>query len=70
MGAGTGVCPGFEVPAGQEVAGAGPNPMIFLGASTPNWVRMSRWAVVSSVRCRNVPAGPSKVPGEHVDGLA
>ena len=36
--------------------------MIFLGALMPSWARMSRWAVVSSVRCRNVPAGPSKVP--------
>jgi len=36
--------------------------MIFLGGSMPSLVRMSRWAVVSSVRCRNVPAGPSNVP--------
>ena len=56
------MCPGGDVRAGQDVAGGGPSSMIFLGGSMPSLVRMSRWAVVSSVRCRNVPAGPSKVP--------
>ena len=31
--------------------------MIFLGGSMPSLARMSRWEVVSSMRCRNVPAG-------------
>ena len=56
-----GVCPGEDVVAGQAGVGAASS-MIFLGGSMASLARMSRWAGVSSVRWRKVPAGPWKTP--------
>jgi hypothetical protein len=36
--------------------------MIFFGCGMLSLARMSRWVLVSSAVCRNVPAGPVNVP--------
>jgi hypothetical protein len=61
-----GVYLGASVRPGQEPVAPGVSCQTRGGSGSWSLARMARWVVVSSVRCRKVPAGPAKVPRPYL----